>query len=127
MSDEKLNRDTYKYLKIIYKEYIKKLKANSSEPDYFDSGNFNKASSKLNEHIIRKSMSTLLELKFVKRYVDGGFLLTNNGITYIETHSLSYRFKNWLSQNIVSIIALLVSIFSFFLSLISLLLDLNHS
>ncbi len=124
MSEDVLNRDTYKYLKLLYKEYCKRLKNKSSEPDYFDCADFNKKASKINENTLRKSMSTLFELKFAKHYTDGGFLLNNSGICYIETHSLAYRFKKWLSSNIVSIIALIVSIFSFCLSLISLLLDL---
>lgn len=124
MPEDVLNRDTYKYLKLLYKEYYKRIKAKSSEPDYFDCANFNKKSSKINETILRKSMSTLFDLKFAKRYTDGGFLLNNAGINYIETHSTRYRFKKWLSSNIVSIIALVVSVLSFCLSLISLLLDL---
>ncbi len=125
MSEDVLNRDTYKYLKLLYKEYFKRLKANSSEPDYFDCADFNKKASKINEHVLRKSMATLFDLKFAKHYTDGGFLLNNAGISYIETHSIGYRFKKWLSSNIVSIIALIVSSFSFCLSLISLLLDLS--
>lgn len=123
MSDNVINRDAYKYLKLLYKEYRKRLKSNSTEPDYFDCANFNKKAFKINEHILRKSMATLFDLKFAKSYTDGGFLLNNAGICYVETHSLSYRFKKWLSSNIVSIIALLVSFLSFYLSLISLLLD----
>lgn len=125
MAEDVLNRDTYKYLKLLYKEYYKRVKAKSSEPDYFDCANFNEKSSKINETILRKSMATLFDLKFAKHYTDGGFLLNNAGINYIETHSIGYRFKKWLSSNIVSIIALVVSIFGFYLSLISLLLDLS--
>lgn len=125
MSEDVLNRDTYKYLKLLYKEYCKRVKTKSNEPDYFDCANFNKKTSKINETVLRKTMSTLFDLKFAKHYTDGGFLLNNAGICYVETHSLSYRFKKWLSSNIVSIIALVVSIFSFCLSLISLLLDLS--
>lgn len=121
MSEDVLNHDTYKYLKLLYKEYYKKIKANSKEPDYFDCANFNKKSCKINETVLRKSVATLFDLKFAKHYIDGGFLLNNAGITYIETHSLGYRFKKWLSSNIVSIIALVVSIASFILSIVSLL------
>lgn len=121
MSDNMISNDAYKVLKLIYKEYRKKLKNNSTEPDYFTCHMFNKKVSKINEISLNKSMSALFNADLLKPFAQDDFLLNDNGICYIQTHSLSYRFKKWLSSNIVSIIALVVSIASFTLSIISLL------
>lgn len=118
--NDKLTKNSYKYLKIIYKQYLKNIKLNVQQPNYFDNGNFNRYTDKLTEFYIRTSMSDLFNLNFTRKYTDGGFLLLNNGILYYETHCISYKLKKWLINNLISIIALLVAIGSFIISFISL-------
>lgn len=125
MPSIQLSKDTFKYLKIIYKEYLKKLKSNLKQPNYFDNGNFNKQTQKLSEFTIRNSMSTLFNLDFTKQYTDGGFLLLDDGICYVETHSVGFKFKKWFSENLIPILALLVSFFSLIISIVSLLIGLT--
>lgn len=124
--NDKLSKDSYKYLKMIYKQYLKNIKSSPQQPNYFDNGNFNKYTDKLTEFSIRNSMSALFDLKFTKKYTDGGFLLLNDGIVYYETHCISYKLKQWLLNHLIAIIALLVATGSFVISLISLTLNLNN-
>ena len=93
MSELHISKDTYKFLCLIYKEYLNKRKTLSkSESIYF---------SYVPEsvyHKIRKNdcYSCLVELKnnnLVKTYIDGGFCLTDFGITTMEN-----RFKNKVSE-----------------------------
>lgn len=125
MSDIVLAKNTYKYLKIIYKEYINKIHNNSEQPDYFDSTYFNEKSKKINNHIANNAKNSLIECNFLKPYTDGAFKLKDTGIVYIETHCFSYLFKKWIIQHIIPIISLFISLLSFLLSVTSLLVGLQ--
>lgn len=125
MSNTVLTKNTYKYLKIIYKEYINKLNNNSKQPNYFDNIHFNKISKKFNDFIANNARNSLVDIGFLKPYTDGAFLLNDTGIVYIETHCFGYLFKKWIIQHIVSVIALFISLLSFLLSVTSVLVGLQ--
>lgn len=125
MSEFNITNNTYKYLKLIYKHYIKMLKLNSPQPDVFNNIYFNEASKKFNSFTINKARASLIKHGFINPYTDGGFRLNDEGINYVETHKITYLIEIWLRQNIVSLMALLISFLSYILSIISLLVGLK--
>lgn len=92
-----LTNDSDKLACLVYKKYIEKCKAGESKANakYFNY-NFYTDIKQLSDWHIDDIDETINELKragFVKKYVDGGFVLLDDFIIYMEN-----RFKNGIIE-----------------------------
>ncbi len=92
-----LTKDSDKLACIIYKEYLRKRKSNESKADAKRfSHNFYseiKPLSNWNRDDIDETLNELKRANFIKKYVDGGFVLSDDFIIYMEK-----RFKNGITE-----------------------------
>ena len=97
MSENTMTKDSYNVLCVIYKVYLQNRKLGSSKEQahgFTDYEFFGKEY--LPKTHIDDIYSAIIELKnnnYIKLYVDGGFLLTDDGIALMEN-----RFKSRLSS-----------------------------
>lgn len=92
-----LTKDGDKLVCLIYKSYLEKRKSGLSKSDskYFDY-DFYKKIPAISNWLDDDIFNTLQELKnasFIKLYIDGGFLIQDSFIIYMEN-----RFKNGLAE-----------------------------
>lgn len=93
MFEKTITKDSYKMLCLIYEEFLQRRETMSKQEAIF----FNCLPDFIYEHINKLDChDCLVELKdndLIKLYIDGGFLLNNSAIVYMEN-----RFKKGISE-----------------------------
>ncbi len=92
-----LTRDTDKMFCLIYEEYLNRRKANEPKSSAVRFNHPEALQSEflqgIHEDDIYSALSELGKNKMIKRFVDGGFVLTDQGIIYMES-----RFKSGIKE-----------------------------
>ena len=116
MSNIILSKESKEILIDIYKSYKKHIKLNIEKPDKFEISYIKNLCIRYNEDVVYNSLSLFQEYGFVRLYVDDGFKLKQLGISFAENLLPKNLFKSWLINNLLAILALIVSIVALFLS-----------
>lgn len=92
-----LTKDTDKMFCLIYEEYLNRRKSDISKSSAIRFDHPEALQSEflqgIHEDDIYSALSELGKNNLIRRFVDGGFLLTDQGIIYMEN-----RFKNGLKE-----------------------------
>ena len=115
MSDIILSKESKEILIDIYKSYKKNIKLNIENPNDFELSYVKDLCAKYNDDVVYNTLNLFKEYEFVRLYVSDGFKLKQLGISFAENLLLGNRFKSWLINNLVAILALIVSIVGLFL------------
>lgn len=109
MSELQISKTSKKILIDIYKN--SKIK-NSND---FEFSYTNDLCTKYNENNVYKALKLFNKFNLIRLYTDNGFKLEDLGISTAKSLLFRNRFKNWLINNALSILALIVSIIALFL------------
>lgn len=115
MSDILLSKESKEILIDIYKSYKQNIKLNIETPNDFESSYIDDLCKKYSDDIVYNSLTLFKEHEFIKLYVDAGFKFNQLGISFAENLLPGNRFKSWLVNNLLAILALIVSIVGLFL------------